>query len=117
MAADADGGERLDTAGYDPLEAADLADPYVHYRRLRQECPVAWSNRLGAHIVSRHQDIKSICREPQSFSSEGTVDTGFGDVKFLVMADDPLHRRQRNLIDQAFTLQRVALLEPFVEEL
>ncbi|HKY92155.1 MAG TPA: cytochrome P450 [Nevskiaceae bacterium] len=117
MAADADGGSRLDTAGYDPLDAADLSDPYRHYRRLREQCPVAWSNRLGAHIVSRHQDIKSICRQPELFSNEGTIDAGFGDVKFLVMADDPLHRRQRNLVDQVFTLQRVALLEPFLEEL
>lgn len=117
MPADADSGPRPETAGYDPRDPGDLADPYRHYRRLREGCPVAWSGSIGAHLVSKHADIRSICRQPELFSNEGTIDAGFGDVKFLVLADDPLHRRQRNLVDQAFTLQRVATLEPYIEQL
>lgn len=104
--------------GYDPLNEEDLANPYDLYKRLREEFPVAYSRNLGAYIISDSDEIRRITRTPQIFSSEGTTDVGFGtEIKVLQSADDPLHRRQRSIVNAAFTTGRVAEMKSHVEGL
>ena len=117
MTAERNRGTAPDTLGYDPRDPEALRNPYPDYQRLREGCPVAYSTGLNAHVVSRADDVRNICKQAQLFSNEGTIDAGFGDVRILVLADDPLHRRQRSLVTVAFTPGRVAQLEPYIEAL
>jgi cytochrome P450 len=45
--------------------------PYPIYRRLRDESPVFWSDRLNAWLVSRYADAKAVLEDPERFSSAG----------------------------------------------
>jgi cytochrome P450 len=54
--------------------------------------------------------------DDKTFSNEGATNNPFGDVRVLVTADDPAHRRHRKLIARAFTPKRVASMEPYAEQ-
>ena len=52
----------------DLLELSALSSaPYPIYRRLRDEAPVVWSDRLGAWLVSRHADVKAVLEDTDRF--------------------------------------------------
>jgi cytochrome P450 len=52
------------------ITLADLtADPYPHYRRLREREPVAWVHAANRYFVTRYKDVLQIERQPQIFSS------------------------------------------------
>lgn len=102
--------------GYDPRAPDVLANPYPHYRRLRESCPVVYSDAIDMYVVSKHEDIRRILRQPETFSVEGAHTSGFGDAKVLITADDPIHSRQRRLVNKAFTPRRVSALEPYIEQ-
>ncbi|CAN3977637.1 cytochrome P450 [Kitasatospora purpeofusca] len=44
-------------------------DPYPLYRRLREEEPVAWVPAVHAHLVTRWEDVRRICRDADTFSA------------------------------------------------
>ena len=39
--------------GFDPLDAAFIADPYPVYRRLRDDHPIVWNPATGQWLISR----------------------------------------------------------------
>lgn len=45
------------------------ADPYPHYRALRQHEPVSWVPAAGRFFVTRYKDVLQIERQPEIFSS------------------------------------------------
>ncbi len=49
---------------YNPLDPEVHADPYPHYRQLREEDPVHRSP-LGFWVVSRYSDVASLVRDPR----------------------------------------------------
>jgi cytochrome P450 len=56
------------------LDLAALSSaPYPIYRRLRDEAPVVWSERLGAWLVSRYSDVQDVLDDTERFSSEARV--------------------------------------------
>ncbi|MBM3677968.1 MAG: cytochrome P450, partial [Actinobacteria bacterium] len=116
---------------YDPLSAAQRADPYGFYARARAEAPVLYSERLGFWLVTRYEDVLGILRNPSDFSSRGALVSSTADEAPEVLAilaegtpempiitdtDPPLHDRLRGLVNRAFTPRRVAELEPLVVE-
>ncbi|WP_210718038.1 cytochrome P450 [Amycolatopsis acididurans] len=118
--------------------------PYPTFALLREQAPVHWSDALGAFVVSRHDDIVEVLRDPGIFSSRlqsgassvtGLAQRLVDDTRTsaplraqalrrleinrdpaLLNADPPLHIRQRKLVSQAFTPRRVAQLEPEVRQ-
>ena len=126
-----------------PLFALDpdaVRCPYPHFARLREEAPVIWVDEIDAFVVTRYDDVMSVARDPERFSSAkavGRIDiaTVFQlaqeDERLanalvqlrrqftpaLVNADPPLHQRQRNLVNRAFTPRRVSEAEPAVRQL
>ncbi len=117
------------------LDQDAVGCPYPIFERLRQEAPVVWVEEIEAFVVTRYEDIAHVLRHPEQFSSAlatgpvlarqmaqgiGTLaadtDRGMekvlrrverGRTKVLLSADPPLHRRQRNLVNRAFTQRRV----------
>jgi cytochrome P450 len=62
---------------YDPFAPGDWRDPYPVYRRLRDEAPVHRSPTSGLYTVSRYDDVVSVLRQPERFSSQAAFDVLF----------------------------------------
>jgi cytochrome P450 len=101
------------------------------YAHAREHAPIFFSPVLNMWVVTRHEDICEITRDPSRFSSREAVDSiaqlapeaqailaqGFPASHFLVNYDPPTHTRVRRLCNKAFTPKRVAALEPRIREL
>jgi cytochrome P450 len=60
------------TGEYDPFGEHVLADPYPHYRRLRQESPVYFTEESGIFCLARYDDAAEALRNSEIFSSDAT---------------------------------------------
>jgi cytochrome P450 len=54
---------------YDPAKRELRADPYPHYRELRDRAPVHWAESTGVWCVSRYEDVMFVLKHPELFSS------------------------------------------------
>jgi len=92
------------------------ADPVPFYDVLRDRCPVASMEGmvgLGAHIVSRYEDVRWVLRNPQIFSSDlVAVDIGQDRPLIPLQIDPPDHATYRRVIDPTLGPREVATMEP-----
>lgn len=109
--------------------------PFDAYRRLHETERVHQDPVTGFWEVLRHEDLLSIIRDPVKYSSEHKIygdrshsaayeqirqlyeSEGFPPTPALINSDEPTHRRNRNLIDDAFRPARIEELEPYIREL
>lgn len=54
----------------DMLSPEAIKDPESFFGRLREEDPVHWNEKLKAWIITKYEDVVSICRQPNLFSSD-----------------------------------------------
>lgn len=111
-----------------------LSDPFPAYTRLRNEAPVAWSERWQAWVVSRYEDVQASLRDKENLSNENRQALLFDDLrstqredlrtlrhyfaqKDVIGSDPPDHTRMRGLVQKAFTPRMIAALEPRIAEL
>jgi cytochrome P450 len=109
---------------FNPLDAEFPADPYRHYRRLRETAPLYFHSGMGAWLASRHQDITEILNGP-GFGRAGQLDTadpfegGSSPEQFtgqwMIGLDPPQHTRVRRCFAKAFSPRLVQGLRPFIE--
>ena len=115
------------------LAPAFYHNPYPLYAQLREEAPVVWSERLGAWLIARYDDVLTTLRDTQHFSSQGrmlaALDRLSPDERAqlqpfaqhftggLINADPPDHTRMRTLINKAFSPRMVEQLRQRVETL
>ncbi len=119
-----------------PMVRVDLTDPdlwqrgvpHDEFRRLRSESPVAWSENPSGHrgfwVVTRHQDLVAISRDPATFSSRNGVIT-LDDLetdqlearRTMLEEDPPRHRELRGLTSPHFTPRAVRAHEAYVRAL
>ena len=136
------------TPGLDELIDRDqraIACPYPIFAELREACPVKFSDKLGAWVFTRYDDIRAVLHDTDRFSSQmPTGPTNFGDsmasamaelekdpamadifekimsqrgqATVLLNADPPEHRRQRLAVNRAFRPARLRGMEPMIEE-
>ncbi|WP_328349217.1 cytochrome P450 [Streptomyces sp. NBC_00445] len=100
--------------------SALFTDPYPLYRHLRDEAPVKFSPELNAWVVSRYNDIKTVCGDPETFSSQGLTNpyddlhpevaevlaTGYPMVPIAISTDGEAHARFRHPYVQAMAQSR-----------
>ncbi|HEX3610248.1 MAG TPA: cytochrome P450 [Sporichthyaceae bacterium] len=119
--------------------------PFPLYDVLREQAPVTHNTRLGGWVVTRYHDIMEILRDTATFSSAMASGpssvTGLArkliddpataprlraqaerrlriaESPVLLFTDPPLHKRQRDLVRNAFGARRIKLLEPDVRAL
>ncbi len=101
------------------LAAPDLVDdPYPAYKRLREEAPVFWSERVNGWVLTRYDDVTTTFNDHGRFKNGGRFEPVFDAVpephraEFAPMrkhyhygvigADPPDHTRLRGLIQKAF---------------
>lgn len=109
------------------------AHPFEYYRAVRENDPIHYDQDLGFYIVSRYDDALTVLRNPETFSSElgfkaqaaGPYAKEVEAVKrtegitsdpSIFIEDPPRHTRIRALVEQAFRPDRVAAMEPHIEE-
>lgn len=129
------GQERLESlAGVSFIDPAIQEKPFAYYRALRDGDPVHYETDLGMYLVSRHEDLMAVLRDPVVFSQElgyyrqmahGHLDEmkeilareGGGFFPDVANIDPPRHTRVRRLLSQAFGRRRMKALEPQFERL
>jgi cytochrome P450 len=105
--------------------------PHDLFRRLRAECPVHWTSKIseypnegGFWSVTRADDIHTVSRDWQTYSSElggvTAVTEGFPlellRAMFIGM-DPPKHDRLKMLFQAGFTPKRIAAHEPAIRKI
>jgi len=108
---------------YNPFLPEVRENPYPYYAYLRQHAPVYQVPGVGFWSVSRYEDVFSILKNPQMFSSTIFMDAFLGDLNpfppeapAIVAYDPPDHARLRKLVNRAFTPRRIASLEAHLRE-
>lgn len=114
------------TVLFDARDAAVIADPYPSLRRLREQDPVHWNDRLGGWMLTRYEDIRNSLRDPRLSSDRmrpffahmpdatrtELQDLGAHMALWAVFNDPPDHTRLRGLMNRGFTTSAVAALRP-----
>jgi cytochrome P450 len=92
----------------DWLSPAFLADPYPHYRALRESDPVHHDDD-GRWILTRHADISAVLRDDVRFTAQQDSSGS------MLVSDPPKHTRLRSIVNKAFTPRAVNALAPRIE--
>ncbi len=93
-------------------------DPYPAYHAAREQAPVQWHERLGAHLVLSNEHAAAVLRDPrwssdpsnspQMLASMGEEGSGPGLwSKSLLTSDPPTHTRLRTAVNRFFTPRAV----------
>lgn len=119
--------------GFDPWDAAFVADPYPAYRELREQGRAVWSEATGQWLVPHYADVSALLRDRRlgrTFLHRFTHEE-FGQAapppehepfhvlngNGLLDLEDPAHARVRRLVAKAFTPRTVERLAPAVHRL
>ena len=110
-----------DAGAFDKLltDPAYFEDPYPALEQIREATPLYWSEAWGVWIVTRHEDVVAILKEPQRFSNAGRFSAYLDQLpreaapyvdplrrhyaSGMLQSDPPAHTRLRPLINKAFT--------------
>ena len=104
---------------YNPYAFSVHDDPYVTYRRLRDEQPAYWNPELRFWVLSRFDDVLEAFRDFETFSSAGgialenrrPVGTPAPGFEPMIELDPPEHTAFRKLVARVFTARKVAQME------
>ena len=114
---------------FDPF---DLTDPFVFYRRARNEAPVFYSPKVDSWVFSRYEDIKTIFHDWKTFSSQNAQSPffplaeetqqilkrgGFEGRSGLSARTPPEHTRIRKIVQGAFGPRRFKAIEPEIRDI
>ena len=103
---------------YDLLDPRYAVDPYPIWDELRQQCPVAHTQRHGGSFMpTRYDDLRAIARDHDRFSSRDVAviagpddpppDNGIEMRVPPIDSDPPEHLRARRMILPFFSPQLV----------
>ena len=108
---------------FDHLDPAFTADPHTIYDQLRDECPIAHTDRYhGVWTPTRYEDLAAIAHDHVRFSSrtilvtdraESPHDLGFHAPP--ITEDPPYHTDVRRLLLPVFSPAVVAAYEPITK--
>jgi cytochrome P450 len=116
---------------FDPTDPETRQCPHPHYERMRAEEPVYWVETSQEYLVTRHDLVLEVLRDPATFSSRRTralmpltreelarvkaaQDEGHPRLPMLIAADAPDHTRHRRLVSKAFSPRAIATREDSV---
>jgi len=110
-----------DFGAFDDVVSGNVRDPYTELARMRRENPIQRIDMSGmpgeegkpVFIVYRHEDITTMLRDNETFSS-AIVISAFGDVlgqHVMLGMDEPEHGRHRALVAKAFSQKTLARWE------
>jgi cytochrome P450 len=120
--------------GFNPFDPTTLQCPFPHYALMREQSPVHFVEAVGVHLVTRHDLVMEVLRDPQTYSSlfggagmpmaaedrklmAEVMAEGFPRVPTMLTADQPEHTRYRLLVSKAFHPAAIAALEPVIRRI
>lgn len=93
---------------------AELDAIFARYAERRAAAAVTWDPRFEAWIAYRYEEVKRVCSEWKTFSSERTFPRPAGVHPSLLDTDPPRHAALRRVVARAFAPTEVARLEPHI---
>lgn len=116
---------------FNPFDSDTLQCPFPHYAKMRTEQPVVLIESLHMYLVTRHDLVLTVLRDPATYSSmfggasmplpteaqtrmAEVMAQGYPRVPTMLTADMPDHTRYRRLVSKAFTPKVIAELEPVI---
>lgn len=112
-------------------DSSTLINPTSFFRQLRHERPVYFDETLSAYVITGYDDIQTVFKQPNLFSSALAlfnaynfeeivnsilVEKAHGPFQsILPMTDPPEHTRIRKALNMAFSMQRVAKFQDYIE--
>ena len=96
-------------------------DPFPTFRRLRAESPVHWHPTPGIWVLTRHEDVVAVSRDPATFcSSRGVllsdIERPIMPRQSIIYIDPPEHPKYRKLVQPAFSPGRLRALEDSIAQ-
>jgi cytochrome P450 len=114
---------------FDPFEPGFVQSPYEQYARLRRHDPVHWSELLEGWVLTRHDDVVALLRDPTiSVELDNARATSVVELQrarqastgrrsdTLVLRDDPDHNRLRKLLQRPFGPRPVEALRAMITD-
>ena len=118
-------------ASFNPFDPTTLQCPFPHYATMREQAPVLFVEQVGVYMVTRHDLVMEVLRDPQTYSSlfggagmplpaddrrklAEVMAEGMPRVPTMLTADQPEHTRYRRLVAKAFHPAAIAALEPVI---
>jgi cytochrome P450 len=107
-------------------ERESWLEPFDWYREMRENSPVRYDSARGSWDVFRHEDVKRVISDDQTFSTDPRNAADFvepdGEGEGLILdtmlfEDPPRHDELRGVVDDAFSPRVVSDLEPRLREL
>ena len=106
----------IPTYDVDLYTDAARAEPYEHYRNLRDLGPVVRLTAHDVHVVARDAEVRAVLEDPDTFcSGQGVGLNEFineGGRGTTLMSDGEQHRRLRDVIGRPLTPKALAELRP-----
>jgi cytochrome P450 len=123
-----------DLATFNPFDPAAMQCPFPHYAQMREEQPVMLIESVGMYLVTSHDLVMQVLRDPATYSSmfggasmplpsgarakmSEVMADGYPRVPTMLTADMPEHTRYRRLVSKAFTPKVIAELEPVIRSI
>src|SRR5580704_14267329 len=104
--------------GTPSAHARSAIDPFPPLEEIRNAGPVVYLERYGIFAVARHEQVSSVLRNPQAFSSAAGVGiSNFATEKpwrkpsILLEVDPPVHTRNRRVVARALAPRSLAYLQ------
>jgi len=100
----------------DSLDGHLYDDPWETYAWLRRNAPIYRDAKNELWVISRHEDVAHMSRNPDLWCSKHGVRPVSVDMG-LISRDEPEHTRLRRLINRGFTPRMVGRIKDHVHEL
>jgi cytochrome P450 len=124
-------GISLSPTFYDPSDPATIQDPLPVLKRLQDEAPCYWSDKLKSWVITRYDDVRAIQLDPSVSADrltpfyESLPPAKQSKVAELVrilntwvaFKDPPEHTKMRHIMNRVLTMKVVKDLEPAINEI
>ena len=117
-----------------PLTPEILACPHAFNQQLREQAPVYHCPVTGIYFVSDYDNVVAIAKNETLFSNEfaqfqagieqeedpeldAILKKGYRRVETMLKLDPPVQRRYRSLCQKPFSVNHVAKLQPYIQNL
>ena len=110
-------------AGYDPLDPAELRNPYPGFKRARDEAPVFFE-KYGFWTITRYDDVLAVLNDDEHYSNKLAIPMPlppedlrdrmpvYPFMTALLFKDNPEHRAARTMVQEPFIPRRLKQREP-----
>src|SRR6478609_3647221 len=106
----------LPAMGWDEIDQSTAANPQQFHPMMREMGVVA-APEMDMTLITRHEDVMAALRDPEVFSSSGSIDIGNIRPLIPLQIAPPEHVKFRRLLDPLFAPREVGKLEGAVRSL